>query len=52
MSRSGDIDGRYLVTERRPKSELTLVPDTSAKAIREPLPTSQRSAARALRLSL
>jgi hypothetical protein len=32
---SGDINGRYVVTDRRAGGELTLVPDTSAEAIRE-----------------
>jgi hypothetical protein len=32
---SGDINGRYVVTDRRASGELTLVPDTSAEAIRE-----------------
>src|SRR5580704_13931966 len=32
---SGDINGRYVVTDRRDGGELTLVPDTSAEAIRE-----------------
>ena len=32
---SGDIKGRYVVTDRRASGELTLVPDTSAEAIRE-----------------
>lgn len=32
---SGDINGRYVVTDRRAGGELTLVPDTSAGAIRE-----------------
>lgn len=31
----GDINGRYVVTDRRPGGELTLAPDTSAEAIRE-----------------
>ncbi len=30
---SGDINGAYVVTDRRPSGELTLVPDTSAQAI-------------------
>ncbi|MGA2166101.1 MAG: hypothetical protein ABSH36_16780 [Solirubrobacteraceae bacterium] len=30
---SGDINGRYVVTDRRAGGELTLVPDTSAEAI-------------------
>lgn len=32
---SGAVSGRYLVTEKRPSGELTLVPDTSIRAIRE-----------------
>jgi hypothetical protein len=32
---SGDISGRYVVKDRRESGELTLVPDTSAEAIRE-----------------
>jgi hypothetical protein len=32
---SGDINGRYVVTERRPSGELTLAPDTSWSAIVE-----------------
>lgn len=32
---SGDISGRYVVTERRPGGELTLAPDTSWSAIVE-----------------
>jgi hypothetical protein len=32
---SGAVSGRYLVTEKRPGGELTLVPDTSIGAIRE-----------------
>lgn len=31
----GDINGRYVVTERRPGGELTLAPDTSWSAIVE-----------------
>jgi hypothetical protein len=31
----GDINGRYVVTERRPGGELTLAPDTSWAAIVE-----------------
>jgi hypothetical protein len=31
----GDINGRYIVTGRRPGGELTLVPDTSWAAILE-----------------
>lgn len=30
-----DINGRYVVTNRRASGELTLVPDTPAEAIRE-----------------
>jgi hypothetical protein len=44
---SGDINGRYVVTDRRASGELTLVPDTSAEAIRERAglidPTPQQS---------
>jgi hypothetical protein len=32
---SGDISGRYVVTDQRAGGELTLVPDTSWKAILE-----------------
>lgn len=32
---SGDINGRYVVTGRRPGGELTLAPDTSWSAIVE-----------------
>lgn len=32
---SGDIAGEYVVIDRRPDGELTLVPDTSAEAIRK-----------------
>lgn len=32
---SGDINGRYVVTDRRAGGELTLVPDTSWEAILE-----------------
>lgn len=32
---SGDINGRYLVTDRRVGGELTLVPDTSWEGILE-----------------
>ena len=32
---SGDINGRYVVKDRRDTGELTLVPDTSVKAIQE-----------------
>lgn len=32
---SGAVTGRYVITDRRPTGELTLVPDTSAEAIRE-----------------
>ncbi len=32
---SGAVSGRYVITDRRPTGELTLVPDTSAEAIRE-----------------
>lgn len=32
---SGDISGRYVVTDQRPGGELTLVPDTSWEAILE-----------------
>lgn len=35
MTLSGDLNGRYVVTEKRPDGELTLVPDTSVSAIRE-----------------
>lgn len=35
MTLSGDVKGRYVVTEKRPDGELTLVPDTSVSAIRE-----------------
>jgi hypothetical protein len=43
---SGDVSGRYVVTEKRPDGELTLVPDTSIGAIRErqgtkPMPREQ-----------
>jgi hypothetical protein len=36
---SGDISGRYVVTEQGPGGELRLVPDTSIAAIRERLRT-------------
>jgi hypothetical protein len=32
---SGDISGRYIVTDQQASGELTLVPDTSWKAILE-----------------
>jgi len=32
---SGDRDGEYVITDERPDGSLTLVPDTSWKAIRE-----------------
>jgi hypothetical protein len=32
---SGAVNGRYLVAEKRPGGELTLVPDTSIEAVRE-----------------
>jgi hypothetical protein len=32
---SGDINGRYVVKDRRDTGELTLVPDTSLEAISE-----------------
>jgi hypothetical protein len=46
---SGDINGRYVVKDRRATGELTLVPDTSAEAIRERAglldPTAEQSEA-------
>lgn len=32
---TGAVVGRYVITDRRPTGELTLVPDTSAEAISE-----------------
>ena len=32
---SGDRDGEYVITDERPDGSLTLVPDTSWKAIKE-----------------
>lgn len=32
---SGDRDGKYVITDERPDGSLTLVPDTSWKAIKE-----------------
>lgn len=32
---SGDLAGEYVVIDQRPNGELTLVPDTSAAAIRK-----------------
>jgi hypothetical protein len=32
---SGAVNGRCVITDRRPTGELTLAPDTSADAIRE-----------------
>jgi hypothetical protein len=32
---SGDISGRYIVKDQRESGELTLVPETSAEAMRE-----------------
>lgn len=46
---SGAVSGRYVITDRRPTGELTLVPDTSAEAIRDRAglldPTPEQSAA-------
>jgi hypothetical protein len=46
---SGAVNGRYVITDRRPTGELTLAPDTSADAIRERAglldPTSEQSEA-------
>jgi len=41
---SGAVNGRYLVTEKRPDGELTLVSDTSISAIRERQGTKPMSA--------
>lgn len=41
---TGAVNGRYLVTEKRPGGELTLVPDTSISAIRERQGTRPMSA--------
>lgn len=41
---SGAVNGRYVVTEKRPDGELILVPDTSISAIRERQGTKPMSA--------
>jgi hypothetical protein len=41
---SGDLVGKYVITDQRPGGELTLVPDTSIAAVRQRLGTQPMSA--------
>lgn len=40
---SGDIEGEYIVEDRRPDGRLSLVPDTSIEAVRQRLGTEPMS---------